>query len=75
MGTQTPPDTREMVLVKKWVLTKARQIVKSGVVSDRIRRFVNGEIKDLRIPVEIVLNDGVREAIRKNGAVLDEERL
>lgn len=62
-------------LVQKWILRQVRGMVKNGLVVDRVKRFVSGEIEQLEIPLTIRLNEEVRKAIRSAGSRLSEEQL
>lgn len=61
----------EVELLQRWVVLNVRDRVKSAIVVERLRRFANGEIGELRIPMEIVLNDETRRAVAERASQLE----
>lgn len=68
------PKEQDLAVLQKWIVAKVRGQVKNGLVVDRLKRFLSGEIKELRIPMEVVLNDDTRKIVERPPAhVLDEK--
>lgn len=65
----------DVSVAQKWIVARVRGQVKNGIVVDRIKRFLAGEIKELRIPMEVVLNDEARKVIEHPPAHLLDEKL
>jgi len=47
--------------VKKWLLAKVRLSLKGAALSEKLDRFVSGELDEYRFNLEVNLNDEVRK--------------